>query len=231
MESHMTRNVRVLVANRPRLIRELILATIADQLDIEVVGEVQNEADIAVAVEQQQPDFLIIAMDNPRFLRHFLGDLPAERIREYGQRKNKIYEESSRDLKTISGVEEFLGMLETAGLPMAVATSASFPRARDTLAALGILPHFSALVTGNDVANGKPDPEIFVRAAERLNLAPHGLLVVEDAVSGVKAAKSAGIKCLGIATDGRREKLRAAGADHVIPDYREISLLAVQQLF
>ncbi len=62
----MTRNVRVLVANRPRLIRELLLATIADQPDIEVVGEVQNEADILLTVEQQRPDFLIVALDNPR---------------------------------------------------------------------------------------------------------------------------------------------------------------------
>jgi len=62
----MAKNVRVLVANRPRLIRELILATIADQPDIEVVGEVQDEADILVAVEEQRPDFLIVALDNPR---------------------------------------------------------------------------------------------------------------------------------------------------------------------
>jgi chemotaxis response regulator CheB len=66
MESRMTRNIRVLVANRPRLIRELLLETISDQPDIEVVGEVQNEADILVAVEQKRPDFLIVALDNPR---------------------------------------------------------------------------------------------------------------------------------------------------------------------
>lgn len=62
----MTRNIRVLVANRPRLIRELLLATISDQPDIEVVGEVQNEADILGAVEEEQPDFLIVALDNPQ---------------------------------------------------------------------------------------------------------------------------------------------------------------------
>jgi len=54
---------------------------------------------------------------------------------------------------------------------------------------------------------------------------------VEDAVSGVKAAKSAGMKCLGIAADGRIEILRAAGADHVVPDYRKISLSEVHRLF
>ncbi len=62
----MTRNVRVLVANRPRLMRELVLATLFDQPDIEVVGEVQDEADILPNVEEHRPDFLIVALDNPR---------------------------------------------------------------------------------------------------------------------------------------------------------------------
>jgi HAD superfamily hydrolase (TIGR01509 family) len=182
-------------------------------------------------VPDEELDFVLDGRKREEILRHFLGDLSAERIRAYGLRKDRIYEESSKDLKTISGVEEFLGALESAGIPMAVGTSASFLRARNTLAALGILPRFTALVTGSEVVNGKPDPEIFVRAAERLDQDPHDLLVVEDAVSGVKAAKSAGMKCLGIATDGRSEMLRAAGADHVIPDYQEFSLLQVQQLF
>jgi HAD superfamily hydrolase (TIGR01509 family) len=182
-------------------------------------------------VSDAELDFVLDGRKRDEILRHFLGNLPAERIREYGQRKDEIYAESSRGLRAISGVKEFLGMLESAGLPMAVATSASFARARGTLDELAILPHFSALVTGNDVVRGKPDPEIFVRAAERLNLAAGSLLVVEDAVSGVRAAKSAGMKCLGIASDGRGEKLRAAGADHVVPDYRELGLQEVQQLF
>jgi AmiR/NasT family two-component response regulator len=59
------KRVRVLVANHPRLMRELVMATIADQPDIEVVGEVQNESDLADTVEQVLPDVLIIAMDEP----------------------------------------------------------------------------------------------------------------------------------------------------------------------
>src|SRR5258708_15904015 len=59
------KRVRVLVANHPRLMRELVMATIADQPDIEVVGEVQNENDLADIVEQVQPEGLIIAMDEP----------------------------------------------------------------------------------------------------------------------------------------------------------------------
>ncbi len=61
----MHKTIRVMVANRPRLMRELVLATIADQPDIEVVGEVQNEADIARVVNETHPDFLIVALDEP----------------------------------------------------------------------------------------------------------------------------------------------------------------------
>lgn len=57
------KNIRVLVANRPRLMRELLLATISDQPDIEIVGEIQDEAEIQTAVERTQPDFLIVALD------------------------------------------------------------------------------------------------------------------------------------------------------------------------
>ncbi|MFY9906965.1 MAG: hypothetical protein WBX02_00980 [Terriglobales bacterium] len=57
------KRVRVLVANQPRLMRELVLATIADQPDINIVGEVQNESELAAAIEESQPDVLILALD------------------------------------------------------------------------------------------------------------------------------------------------------------------------
>lgn len=57
--------IRVLVANRPRLMRELVLATFADQPDILVVGEVTDDSEISATVEETQPDFLVIALDNP----------------------------------------------------------------------------------------------------------------------------------------------------------------------
>ena len=59
------KRVRVLIANRPRLMRELVMATISDQPDIEVVGEVADEENLTEAVEQVQPDVLILAMDEP----------------------------------------------------------------------------------------------------------------------------------------------------------------------
>jgi len=61
----MDKAIRVLVANRPRLMRELVLTTFADQPDIEIVGEVSSDAEIAERVHQTHPDFLVIALDTP----------------------------------------------------------------------------------------------------------------------------------------------------------------------
>jgi beta-phosphoglucomutase family hydrolase len=188
-------------------------------------------ASINRPVSDEELDFVLDGRKREEILRHYLGDLSPEQIQEYGRLKNELYRESEGDLQVVSGVLEFLDTLQAVGIRMAVATSASSVRAHDILDRLGLLPRFRAVVTANDVARGKPDPEIFVRAADQLKLFPRNLLVVEDAVSGVKGAKSAGMKCLGIAADGRGEKLRTAGADCVITDYRKMNLRQLQQLF
>jgi chemotaxis response regulator CheB len=88
--------VRVLVANRPRLMRDLVIATISDQPDIEVVGEIEEESQIDAAIEQTLPDFLIVALDRqdrlPDFCLSILQDHP--RIRVIGiasDRNSTIY--------------------------------------------------------------------------------------------------------------------------------------------
>ncbi len=86
------KRVRVLVANHPRLMRELVLATIADQPDIEVVGEVRNEGDLADIVEQVQPDVLIIAMDEENKLSQcgfLLGRHPGMKILALAPEQNR----------------------------------------------------------------------------------------------------------------------------------------------
>jgi DNA-binding NarL/FixJ family response regulator len=73
--------IRVLVANRPRLIRELVTATISDQPDIEVVGEVQHESDLESVVQSKQPDVVIVALDNKKELPHACWEI----LREHPQ--------------------------------------------------------------------------------------------------------------------------------------------------
>ena len=86
------RKIRVLVANRPRLMRELVLATIADQPDIEVVGETQNESEIAELVDTTRPDFLIIALDQtagrPELCGFLLGRYPGMKVLAVAPQEN-----------------------------------------------------------------------------------------------------------------------------------------------
>jgi len=84
--------VRVVVANRPRLMREVVLATLADQADIEVVGEIQNENEITETVERVRPDFLIIAQEEPEvrpgICGFLLGRYPELKILAIAPEKN-----------------------------------------------------------------------------------------------------------------------------------------------
>ena len=86
------KRVRVLIANRPRLMRELVIATISDQPDIEVVGEVTDHGDLTEMVEQAQPDVLILTMDEPEkrlgLCGFLLGRYPQMRILALAPEKN-----------------------------------------------------------------------------------------------------------------------------------------------
>lgn len=119
----MTRNVRVLVANRPRLIRELILATIADQPDIEVVGEVVNEGDLLPTVEEQRPDFLIVALDEsgarPSVCDILLAKFPDMKILALApERNSSVFYWASLDIHSFdveASEEGILGVLRGSG--------------------------------------------------------------------------------------------------------------------
>ena len=87
------KRVRVLVANRPRLMREMVIATIADQPDIEIVGEVVDDSDLNEIVEQTQPDVLILALEEPERPRgqcgFLLGRYPRMRILALAPEQNR----------------------------------------------------------------------------------------------------------------------------------------------
>jgi HAD superfamily hydrolase (TIGR01509 family) len=164
-------------------------------------------------------------------LRHFLGELSPEQIASYGVEKDELFQASAREVKLVRGFAEFLLQLDSAALPSAVATSGSRSRVEHALDAFNIRDRFRAVVTGNDVERGKPDPELFLLAAHALQIDPSRILVCEDAVAGVLAAKAAGMKCVGVAANGRESLLKQAGADLVLKDFAHTNLDDVRRLF
>jgi HAD superfamily hydrolase (TIGR01509 family) len=164
-------------------------------------------------------------------LQHFLGELSPDQIASYGVEKDKLFQASVREVNLVPGFSEFLLQLDSAALPSAVATSGSRSRVEQTLETLNLSKRFRAVVTGNDVERGKPDPDLFLLAAQALQIEVSRILVCEDAVAGVLAAKTAGMKCVGIAASGRESLLKQAGADLVVTDFAHISLDNVRRLF
>lgn len=175
-------------------------------------------------------DFVLEGYKREAILRHFLGDLSDDEIKQYGARKDALFRDSVQELRTIAGFTGFFDSLQAAGLPVALASSASRWRAECILNRLGLARAFRAIVTGDDVAKGKPDPAIFHAAARGLATDPADILVCEDAVFGVEAAKRAGMKCLAVAADGRAPLLKQAGADFVVPDFTSADLIQLRRL-
>lgn len=127
----------------------------------------------------------------------FEVDIERDKARTY-----QIYEEITKGkLNALPGVSNFISSCASKGLKMAVASSADKVKVLINLREIGLsVDNFQAIVTGEDVELKKPFPDIYIKASELIGLKPHECLVVEDAVSGVKAGKAAGAKCLALTT-------------------------------
>jgi HAD superfamily hydrolase (TIGR01509 family) len=176
-------------------------------------------ATVGKDISDDDLDFILEGRRREEILRHFLGELPEEIVAEYGRRKDQLFQENFASVQVVPGIQTFLERLETAGMPAGIATSASSGRTWATLRALKLENVFVAVVTGDDVRAGKPDPAVYRLVSEQMNLPPEELLALEDAPCGVHAARSAGMRCIGVATNGHTDALLRAGADRVIPDF------------
>lgn len=115
------------------------------------------------------------------------------------------------NLVPLPGAGEFISRCRNKGLKMALATSADRVKMVVNLTEIGLPPEtFNSIITGEDVINKKPFPDIYIKAAERLGLKPQECLVVEDAVSGIRSGRSAGCRCLAVTTSFRADELHEA---------------------
>jgi beta-phosphoglucomutase len=144
----------------------------------------------------------------------------AEEAAALASRKREHYTRlAARGMQPVAGAPAFVALLAAEGVPRAVATSASRPDVESLLAEIGVRAHFDVIVTADDVRWGKPNPEVYLRAAEGLGLPPKGCLVFEDSVVGVHAARNAGMRVIGLTTAHTARELLAAGAERAISDF------------
>ena len=133
-------------------------------------------------------------------------------IDEAKARTYEIYEElSAGNLDPLPGALEFIELCRNKGLKLALATSTDKIKMEISLREIGLSPQsFLTTVNGLEIERKKPFPDIYIKAAFNLRLKPEDCLVVEDAISGVKASKAAGCKCLAVTTTFTKEKLSEA---------------------
>lgn len=176
-------------------------------------------------------DFIRAGGSRDEILRHFFGDLPEDRIRILGMRKEHLYASWADGLKPMPGILKLLDELEESGIAKAVATSAGSERTKETLRHFGIASRFSVVLTGADVSNKKPDPEVFKLAASAMGVPPETVLVIEDSTAGVQAAKAAGMKCLAYAEPQHLAELEQAGADEGVSAFLPGAVRRFRRLF
>ena len=154
----------------------------------------------------------------------FIGGVAAKYGVEYTfDMKDKTYEiyvaTAAERVTVYPWSKQVLDELAERGIKFALASAADYTKVACNLQCIGVDPGvFAAIVTGSDVEHKKPHPEIFLTAAKNAGFEPAETLVVEDAVSGVQAAKAAGMRCLALTTSFDGETLKNAGADFVLSE-------------
>jgi beta-phosphoglucomutase-like phosphatase (HAD superfamily) len=182
-------------------------------------------------------------------LRHFKVPDASQRVALYASRKQELVIEliKAGEFEAYPDALRFILEVHAAGIPVAAASSSKnaglfLERIMlDSFAAthgleydfvrpgLTLLDFFDADISGRDFAQGKPHPEIFLTAARELGAAPKTCFVIEDAVSGIQAAKAGGMAALGLARAGDAEMLAAADADIVVESLDDVDLDALRE--
>ncbi|MGC9036612.1 MAG: HAD family hydrolase [Verrucomicrobiia bacterium] len=145
--------------------------------------------------------------------------------------KEAVYREIIRKqgIKTIPGALQWLKQLKDNGIARAIASSTIRENIDCALEILGLGKYFQAIVAGEDVRQGKPEPEVFLLAARRLGREPKDCVVFEDAHVGIEAGLRAGMKVVALATTHPDHTLK--GAHLVVKDFTKLDLQDVDALF
>ncbi|PYM20195.1 MAG: HAD family phosphatase [Candidatus Rokuibacteriota bacterium] len=136
------------------------------------------------------------------------------------QRKRDLYTQLAvRGTRAIPGVSAFVETLARQKVPRAVATSAGRREAESLLTEIGVRRCFDVVVTAEDVRWGKPNPEVYLKAAAGLAIPSKACLVFEDSLVGVHAARNCGMRVIGLTTSHTGRELLGAGAERAIADF------------
>ncbi len=156
-----------------------------------------------------------------------------EVIELLGKRKEELYREMGRTqgIPILPGIKDLLEALRAEGIPCIIGTSTEKKNVELACEQHDLSGFFSGAVCTEDVSNGKPDPEVFLKAARLAGAEPQNCVVLEDSVHGIIAARRGGMKGLGLATTRDKKDLLEVGADLVVVNPSKLSIGLLESLF
>jgi HAD superfamily hydrolase (TIGR01509 family) len=177
---------------------------------------------------------LLFGKRNDTAFRHFMGpDITPEESRRLSEDLEARFRRAFRPhARPLPGLAALIEECHRAGMPMAVASSAMVANIEFVVDALDFRRFFRQIVSGDHVSLPKPDPEIYLKAAELLRVVPRDCVAFEDSFVGIEAAHRAGMKCVGIASTFSVEELRVqTPAVLVVRGFEDLSLTRLRGLF
>lgn len=152
------------------------------------------------------------------------------RVSEMADAKEIAFRSEATQLKPLPGVVELVQELARRGWKQAIGSSAPMENIRVLLDSTGVGPYMQAIASGDDVTAGKPDPQVFLIAFERVGVSPRNGVVIEDAPAGIQAGVRAGAATLGVTTTQSAETLQEAGADRVVDSLTDVTVEELEEL-
>ena len=163
------------------------------------------------------------------WIPEIFGDISEEEVHELVQEKGEMYREKFKPREsTIPGVLDFMKELHTEGLNIVLATSAHKENVEFILSELAIESYFDAVLHADHVEQGKPEPEIYLKAARAISYDPGNCIIFEDSIAGVEAGKRAGGKVIGVTSTHSPEEM--GECDLVIDDFTDLSIRTLERV-
>jgi beta-phosphoglucomutase len=160
----------------------------------------------------------------------FNNKVSEEELKKYSEEKEALYRELyEAHIKPVKGLAAFLEQLAANNIPRAIATSAPAVNVAYVLKHVHISRYFDTIIDSTHIKYGKPNPEIYLKAAQTINMPPEKCVVFEDSISGVRAARNAGMKVVGLTTTHQREELTEV--DLVKNNFEELTIEEIKSLF
>ncbi|MEL7001584.1 MAG: HAD family phosphatase [Bacteroidota bacterium] len=161
--------------------------------------------------------------------RLFEKQLNKDQLFTYGEEKEAIFRDIySHHIKPVNGLMKFLDRLRSLEIEMAIATSAPRSNIDFLFEHIDIKSYFPVVLDESDVSRGKPDPEVYLKAAERLGYSPDRCIVFEDSLSGVESAYSAGCKVVGVRTTHQEDEFKNVVL--TVDDFDDTHLIELRNL-